>query len=155
MRRLISLVFCGALLLDARASGQEGAPPAGNTPRAPVLVAMVDSLSGEPRFRIMRLADASVRDVILLPPDADAALLSEAAHALRLVWAHGGGRRDAPAQFRIRRTNTKTPAPRLLLWAERVVADLRAAPQANVPGVGRARVVRIWLARLPPAAILP
>jgi hypothetical protein len=155
MLRLLSLVISVSLLSGTGASGQAAPGVPGAASRAPVLVATIDSLLGEPRFRIVRLAGGPVRDVILLPRDADPALLSEAVEALRLIWAHDRNRGDGLATFRLRRMAAESPSRPVLPWAERVITDLRTAPERSVPGVGRGRTLQIWVARPHPAALLP
>lgn len=152
LRRLsTTIALCAALTVATGAGGQSrrGVPA-----RAPVLVVMVDSLASEPGYRITRLAHSSEQDVILLPRNADPAQFSEALETLRVVWAHDDGRAGAPATFRLRPGPAEARRRVAIPWAERVIADLRAAPEREVPGVGRARSVRIWLARLPAAAAL-
>lgn len=116
-------------------------------PRVPALVAFVDTLPQDvPRFRILR---DGVRDVILLPPDADAELLTLAVEALGLARSQSptgqlllrvGGAEAAGA--------AGNAARRVLPWAGRVLADARNAREQHVPGVGRVRAVQIWLPRL-------
>jgi hypothetical protein len=150
------VLACGALLVGTAASAQADHSAVA---RAPVLVALVESLPGpEPRFRIIRIAGEPVQHAILLPADASPGLLSSAVEALRLVWAHTPDQSaDSPgASYRLRSGTTDSAARRgTLPWAERVIADLRAEPERNVPGVGRARAVRIWLVPLPRAAMGP
>lgn len=121
----------------------------------PVLLALVDSLPDTgPRFRIVRLAGESVRDVVLLPPDAHSDLLAEAVETLRMVWTRdgAGGAAEGGAMFR-RVPRTAQPRPRRVPpWSARVLHDLREARPRQVPGVGRVRTVQIWLAPLPAGA---
>jgi hypothetical protein len=124
--------------------------------RVPVLLAVVDSLPDTgPRFRIVRQAGASVRQVVLLPPDANPELLAEAVETLRMLWTRGedGGTADAGAIFRRVPTTTQPPAARRVpSWAGRVLHDLREARPRQVPGIGHVRTVQIWLAPLPAGA---
>lgn len=148
---LIGLLALGWALPGRQASAQAHQSPA----RVPVLLASVDSLTDTaPRFRLVRLAGESVRDVVLLPPDANPDLLAEALETLRMVWARGGaaGTPDAGVMFR-RVPGTTQPRPRRVPpWSDRVLHDLREARPRQVPGIGHVRTVQIWLAPLPAGA---
>lgn len=151
MPRLLSFVFtvC-AMLLSDRASAQAGRNGAGEPSRAPVLLAIVDTL---PDYRIIRLAGASPREAVLLPSDATPELLSEALETLRVVWARDDGLHPAATVMLRRGTRTGDSHPqRVLPWAERVLQDLQAAHRRHVPGLGHVSAVQIWLAPLPAAA---
>lgn len=153
MRNLVFfLLTLGCVFLGRPASAQEH--QSGGAARVPVLLAFVDSLPDTgPRFRIVRLAGESVRDVILLPPDANPDLLTEALETLRMVWTRygGGGAADGALFRRVPSTSQLRPR-RVLPWSDRVLHDLRESRPRQVPGVGHVRTVQIWLTPLPAGA---
>jgi hypothetical protein len=141
MRNLLFLLVAALLPLSASTAVAQSTRPA---PRAPALVALSPDLRGaETPFRLVRFGGNSPRDVILLAPDADASIFTQAVEALMAVRRQSG--EDASrvsATFRARRTQRR---PRVLPWAERVLRDVRGAAPREVPGVGRVRAVQIWL----------
>jgi hypothetical protein len=137
------------LALFVVVTGQLSAQAAPGTPRAPsrvpVTIALVERLPyPDAPFIILRQSAGS--DYILLPPDADAALLTDAVHALLLARQRSGDRAPADAILRVRAPDGVRGA-RPLPWAARVLADLRNAPRSLVPGVGEAPTLQIWLPR--------
>jgi hypothetical protein len=150
---IFGLSVSGALFAGttARAQAEQSAASA---LRSPVLLALVDTLPDtQPRFRIIRMAGASAQDVVLLPVDASPELLTDALEALRMVWAATatGGRGTPEGVFRRAHGKTEGGPQRVIPWAGRVMSDLRQARERHVPGVGRVRAVRIWLAPRPAA----
>lgn len=145
---LICILTLGCTLLGRPAGAQEDR----RTPRVPVLLAVGDSFPETAhRFRIVRLAGGSVRDVLLLPPDATPELLAAAMETLRRVWARSGDVNRAGGSVMFRRA-PDLPQPRsrrVPPWSSRVLSDLREAPPRHIPGVGHVRAVQIWLAPLP------
>lgn len=140
--RNVLLLFVAALLpLSASSAATQFMR---SVPRTPALVALSPDLRGaEAPFRLVRLGGNSPRDVILLAPDADASVLTQAVEALMVVRRQSGD--DAArvsATFRARRPQQR---PRVLPWAARVLQDVRSAAPREVPGVGRVRAVQIWL----------
>jgi hypothetical protein len=129
--------------------GSANAQPGNRTrARIPVTVALVTEMPypGVP-FVILRDAQPIPRDYILLPEDADAALLTEAINGLLLARRHGG---DDPAADAVLRIRSQTNAPRSarpLPWAARVINDLQSAPSQTVPRVGEVPAIEIWLPR--------
>jgi hypothetical protein len=148
------LALGGSMFPGTTASAQSDHGAAHGAPRIPVLLAVVDTLQDtKSRFRIVRLAGESARHVVLLPENATPELLTEAVETLRLVWTRAGGSSDAPTgMYRRAPGQTETRSPRVLSWGERVINDLRHAPERHVPGVGHVRAVQIWLAPLPATA---
>jgi hypothetical protein len=152
MRNLLIWILTLGCALVGRPANAQAHQSAG---RVPVLLAVVDSLPDTgPRFRIVKLAGESVRDVVLLPPDASPDLLAEAVETLRMVWTRDGSGGAADGGVMLRRVpSTTQPSPRRVPpWSDRVLHDLREARPRQVPGVGRVRTVQIWLAPLPAGA---
>lgn len=139
IRILLVAAVLGAALPWRDAAAQE---PRGSRARVPALVAISPELHGtEARFRLARFGGDAPRDVILLAPDADAAVLTHAVEALLAVRRHSG---DAAASDAMLRTPER-PRARVLPWAARVLQDVRAAAPRQIPGVGRLPAVQIWL----------
>jgi hypothetical protein len=138
---LLLLFVAGQLSAQAVPSRSARARPA----RMPVMVALVERLP-YPDAPFLILRQATGGDYILLPADADAALLTDAVNALLLARQQGGDRATADAVLRMRAPE-RVRGARPLPWIARVLADLRNAPRSAVPGVGLASAVRIWLPR--------
>ncbi len=156
MRSLFYILTFGAALLGClpvSVSAQADQSAA----RSPVLIALVDTLPDTtPRFRVVRLAGESRREVVLLPADATPDLLTAALETLRVLWAGGGDDASVAvggAMFRRAPATAETRPARVLPWADRVLRDLRDARPRHVPGVGHVRAVQIWLAPLPASAV--
>jgi hypothetical protein len=144
MARLLKacLVATCAAVFARPATSEAQVPEREPGMRVPALVAVVDTLPpNTPRFRIMR---GEQRDVILLPTDADAQLLTLAIEALRTIRSQSP---PGPMLLRMRSTGDGGPRRRVLPWASRVLGDLRHASEQQVQGVGMVRAVEIWLPR--------
>lgn len=142
----------GALLLLCAwgtASAQSAAPR-----RASVTVVLSDAIArtGEP-FVIERRPDLA-RDLIVIRPNATADDLSNAIRSLLTLRQAAGDSAAARMTMRMRPASAsgvrdarhplqRRPFP----WAPRVLADLRRAGTRDIPGIGRARSVDIWLPR--------
>lgn len=141
MRNLIRsllLAFAVALVPSAFCAAQQAHPAA--RARVPALVAISPDLQrAETPFRLARFGGNSPRDVILLAPDADASVLTQAVEALMIVRRQSAA--STSATFRVQQTRP----PRVLPWAARVLQDVRGAAPQEIPGVGRLRAVQIWL----------
>jgi hypothetical protein len=152
LRRTISLVLIASALrgvlgvAPAHSQPSEGQSPRTPT-RVPVTVALVDRLPApDAPFVILRRPDATPADVILLPRDADASVLTDAVRALLLARRNTGGDVAAtPAVLRARFRSSGGGGRPLLPWAPRVLNDLRRAPISELVGVGPVRSVQIWL----------
>lgn len=140
MRRMLLLLVMAVLPLSTPAAAQAGS-------RAPaVVVISSDSQAGDTPFRIARFAGKAPRDVILLSPGADAAILTRAVEALLAARRQTGGHANTDAMLRVRpRSGATRRPPANLPWAARVVEDVRAAAPREVPGIGKVRAVQIWL----------
>jgi hypothetical protein len=116
-----------------------------------VTLAIVDStLTGEGFFRILRRADQSPHDIILLRDDIDVAALSGAIESLLLIRGQTGDTAKVNGTTRIRRSGRDPERPsRVLPWAGRVLNDLRRAQPRTVAGVGIVPALEVWL---PPQA---
>lgn len=138
---LLALLVVVAGELSAQAT-----PRSPHTPsRVPATVALVEQLPyPDAPFIILRQSAGS--DYILLPANADAALLTDAVNALLLARQRGGDRATADAVLRAR-VPERVRGARPLPWVARVLADLRNAPRRSVPSVGQAPAVQIWLPR--------
>lgn len=149
---LICVLSIGGVLRSGRASAQADQSSPRAESRAPVLLALVDTLPDTvPRFRIIRLPGESAREAVLLPSDATPELLTQALDALRMIWVHD--KRSQPGEMlRLNGGKAETRPRRTLPWAGRVLHDLREAHRRQVPGVGSVRAVQIWLAPLPAGA---
>lgn len=147
MRTMIQRASRWALVLLLLTVGSANAQPGGQArTRVPVTVALVSELPyPDAPFVILRAAQPTPRDYILLPENASAALLTEAINGLLLARRQRG---DDPAVDAVLRIRANTPRPaRPLPWAARVMNDLRSAPHQLVPRVGEVPAVEIWLPR--------
>ena len=139
-RIAILALFAGAIPAKGQQAGGSGRPV---PTRVPVTVALIDELpAAQAPFALLRRTAAEGGDVIVIPSDADANLLSEAVRALLTVRRHQG---DHAAQGGMMRVTGRTSRPPALPWASRVLGDVRRTSPAPVPGVGTARSVVIWL----------
>ncbi|HEY0018572.1 MAG TPA: hypothetical protein VGC13_19855 [Longimicrobium sp.] len=138
---LLALLVVVVGELSAQATLQSPRTPS----RVPVTVALVEQLPyPDAPFIILRQSAGS--DYILLPADADAALLTDAVNALLLARQRGGDRATADAVLRAQ-VPERVRGARPLPWVARVLADLRSAPRRSLPRVGQAPAVQIWLPR--------
>jgi hypothetical protein len=152
LRRTLSLVLiasalgCALGVAPAYSQGPERQLPSPRA-RVPVTVALVDRLPApDAPFVILRRTRATPADVILLPRDADATVLTDAVRALLLARRNAGGDvAAAPAVLRARFRSSGGNGRPLLPWAPRVLNDLRRAPVSELVGVGQVRSVQIWL----------
>ena len=147
MQRLIRLLLTFALAFVSAAVSLPAQQA--ERGRVPVTIALVDALPRpDAPFLILRRVETTPHDVIVLPPGADAAHLSEAVYSLLVARQQGGDRAARAATLRLR---PRTQAPRqgrpVLAWAPRVLADLHVAQPQRVPGVGSVRAVEVWLPR--------
>lgn len=141
MRNLIQSLLAIVLVLVPHAICAAQQQPAPRV-RVPALVAISPNLQGaEVPFRLARFGGSSPQDVILLAPDADASVLTQAVEALIVVRRESGDVARGNTSFRVGQPRR----PRVLPWAARVLADVQSAAPRDVPGVGRLRAVRIWL----------
>jgi hypothetical protein len=151
-RLLICVLSLGGVLLSGAASAQADRSSPGAQSRAPVLLALVDSLPDTvPRFRLIRLPGESTREAVLLPSDATPELLTQALETLRMVWVHDEGSQPGE-MLRLKGGTAETHRRRAFPWAGRVLHDLHEAQPRQIPGVGSVRAVQIWLTPLPAAA---
>lgn len=144
MRKLIRslLLAVGLVLVPNAFCIAQQQTPAPARARVPALVAISPDLQGaETPFRLARFGGNSPRDVILIAPDADAAVLTQAVEALMVVRRQSGDAASASATFRVQQPQRA----RVLPWAARVLQDVRNAAPRAIPGVGRMRAVQIWL----------
>ena len=110
--------------------------------RVPAWVAISPELDATAPFRLARFAGSAPHDVILLARHADATTLTQAVEALLAARRAGG---NIPVSDSLLRVRQQARDARVLPWAGRVLADVRAAEPRQLPGVGRMRAVRIWL----------
>jgi hypothetical protein len=117
--------------------------------RVPVTIALVDELPDPTAlFVILRRADATPADVILLRTGAGPQQLSAAVQALRMARRQGGDQAFRDAMLRARpHQDDRARNARPLPWAPQVIADLHRAARREVPGVGSVQSVQIWLPR--------
>lgn len=141
MRNILLFLVAAVLPLSALPAAAQSTRSA---PRTPALVALSSDLRGaETPFRLVRFGANSPRDMILLAPDADASVLTQAVEALMIVRRQSGDDANrVSATFRARRPQQR---PRVLPWAARVLQDVRSATPREIPGVGRVQAVQIWL----------
>lgn len=133
---LLSLI-CAAVHPVA---AQQGRPT-----RVPVTVALTDgSALRDAPFRILRRADTSPRDIILLPAGADAAALSRAVAQLQMIRRVQGDTASASGAMMVRRSGNGGGS-RMLPWAPRVLRDLHRMDARPLAGVGTVKSIQIWL----------
>jgi hypothetical protein len=143
---MIQRLFLTALLAltPAYATAQQA--------RVPVTVALVDTWSyGPAPYTILRRADVSPHDVILLRADsADGKQLSAAVLDLVSIRGRTGNIPATTGMVRMRAQGRPTSSNRPVLpWAQRVVNDARRAEARSVPGVGTVKAVQIGLPAQP------
>lgn len=131
----------------AELDAQESAGNSGRPTRVPVVLALVDTLTGDAPFRILRRAEVTPHDVILFRVGADSATLSAAVHDLLSIRrVQGDTTRSGAGAVRVRQpVRTAAREVRMLPWARRVMEDLRRADRRVIAGVGAVPSVQIWL----------
>lgn len=150
-RKLSSIAAVAAFLTSTGAADPLAAqltqPRSNGGPRVAAWVAMAPAAAtwGGAPFVVVRGVGPGREDVLLLPPEADAALLSDAVRALLTSRSVDGDTTAHPGTFRVRPRAGERASRAPLPWAARVVRDVQAAPFRELPGVGRVRAVRIWL----------
>lgn len=141
LRHALALT-CAFCLLDS------GILPAQRTEGPRRVAATVVLLERLPQpdapFVILRRADVSPRDVILLHGDATVEQFSEAVQLL-LVARQVGGDSSRVAQTLRVRPQQRERTPRTLPWAARILATLRTVEPRSIPGIGTVPAVEIWL----------
>jgi hypothetical protein len=148
MKMRVVSPLCVALLIAAGLSSEGLAQESARRrpTRVPVTVVLVDTLSAERGFLILRRADTDPRDVILLGGAADTVALTEAVDELLLMRRAQGDTSRVTGTMRVRRTYSSAGgSPSILPWARRIVDDLRRAARRDVAGVGDVPAVVIWL----------
>jgi hypothetical protein len=145
--KLNALLLCLVALgtgVDTIAAQQPGTE---RPRRVPATVVLVDSLTqSSAPFLLVRRADATPTDLILVNSGIDPAQLSDAIRGLLTARQSGGDFPRVAATLRVRsRQPTGAGARPPFPWAARVLNDLRRADPREVQGVGRARAVEIWL----------
>jgi hypothetical protein len=146
-----AIATCAVCLLvlgrPASVASQHDGTPARRPTRVPVTIALADTTSAEPAYRIIRRADQPPYDVIVLSGHADAATLSAAVSDLLLVRTAQGDTATHAGLARVRRRRPDAHgarAPRFP-WTQRVLEDLRRAAPREIAGAGNVRAVEIWL----------
>lgn len=116
--------------------------------RVSVTIALVERLPvPDAPFVLVRRPDANPGDVILLPAEATAEVLSAALTTLLTVRQTRGDRPEESGIVRLVHGSGQ-PRPRARLpWAAQVLADLRRAPVRQVEGFGSVPAVEVWLPR--------
>lgn len=140
---IVSASFFGAGPLRCQESSARGVHPA-VAGRVPATVGLVEQLPhGAGSFEIIRRADASRHDVILLSRSAAGEEeLSVAIRTLLAARRHGGDLPLRDATLRARpRNDPEDPFP----WAARVLRDVRSVTPRPLPGFGNVAFVEIWL----------
>lgn len=141
------LLLTTAISLGSQLHAQQGASARPVT-RVPVTLALLDTLSGDNPFRIVRRADLQPHDVILLRSSADSAALSAAIRDLLSIRGVQGDtvRAGSSAALRVRRSPGGRRQPvRTIPWARDVMNDLRNSRPREVAGIGNVPAVQIWL----------
>ena len=140
--RTLLLVYASLVLgTPARGSAQQIMPA-----RVPVTLVMVNELpAADGAFRIERRT-AQPGDVIFVRADATKDQLSDAVRSLLVVRQVAGDIPTQAATMRMRPRQTHAAFTRREFpWMPRVLADLRRAEPRDVPGLGHARALQIWL----------
>jgi hypothetical protein len=147
MRSMLCGVLFALLVFSARASvapAQDTAPQP--SVRVAATIVLADRLPADSRFVVRRVPGSARHDVVVLRPDATAAELTEAVNTLLTARYVEGDIPSTKRTLRIRPTGRKG-AIREYPWAARVLADVRRAAPVDIPEVGNARAVEIWLPR--------
>lgn len=141
--RMLIAVFLTIAITPWTADAQR-AHPQGRRVAAWVAIGSNPVLGREPLL-VMRGAGPGRADVLVVGPGATASQLSDAVRTLLTSRSVDGDTASRLGTFRMRTHQangaSRTPFP----WTSRVLADVRAAPLRELPGVGRVRAVRIWL----------
>jgi hypothetical protein len=122
---------------QAAATGQQG--------RVPVTIVVTDRVPSDSRFAVQRIPDAARRDRILLRSDARSEDLMAAINTLLSARRIEGDVPPVERTMRIRPTSTRNIRRAPYPWISRILTDLRQTPEKDVPGIGRARAIQIWL----------
>jgi hypothetical protein len=96
-------------------------------------------------YTVLRRAAQTPRDVIVLVGPATGRTLSDAVRTLLYARMAEGDTAVRDAAVRTRQSHSANHHANPYPWAERVVYDVKTAPQRDVSGVGRVRAVEIWL----------
>ncbi len=119
------------------AGGREG--------RLPVTIVVSDRVPSDSRFVVHRVPNAARRDRIVLRSDATGEDLMAAINTLLSARQIEGDIPSVERTLRIRPTHASNSRRAPYPWVARILTDLRQAAPTDVPGIGRARAVQIWL----------
>lgn len=143
-----SIALLAASPLAAQQTKQQG-----RSARVPATIVLADSFPypGTNAVIIRRRGDATDRarpDIIVLR--GSTATTQELSDAIVNLLSVRGGLGDTASSSRILRVHphpgvSEAKPKAVLPWAQRVLADLRIAPERQIAGVGRVRAVDIWL----------
>ena len=145
MSRIYFSVALGVLLIPMLASRAAGQAAAGQQRRVPVTVIFSDRVPSDSRFVVQRVPGAARRDRILLRSGATAEDLMAAINTLLSARQIEGDVPPIERTMRIRPTQAHTYRRTPYAWIARVLTDLRQAPPTDIPGIGRAQAVQVWL----------
>lgn len=148
MTMTLALALLHASGASAGAQEKQSAQANGRSERrVPVTVVLSDNLPPGTRFVMKRLPNAARRDVIVLASDATEAELGQAVRTLLAVRQKDGDIPVTNQTIRIRPSTSKAAARPPYPWIARVLSDVSRADRIEIPDVGRARAVQIWLPR--------
>lgn len=136
----------GLLLIPALASVSAGqADFTERERRVPVTIIVSDRVPSDSRFVVQRVPAAARRDRIVLRPDATGEDLMVAINTLLSARQIEGDAPSVERTLRIRPTQASNSRRVPYPWVARVLTDVRQSTPADVPGIGQARAVQIWL----------
>lgn len=112
--------------------------------RIAATVVLADEAPAGARFLVKRIPGASRADLIILPPDATAADLSDAVRTLLTIRQKDGDVPGVERTVRLRpgsASRGQAPFP----WAARVLGDVTRSSRISLDDLGDVRTVQIWL----------
>jgi hypothetical protein len=129
--------------IPAKSAAQAAAPP--QQRRVPVTIIVSDRIPSDSRFAVHRVPNAARRDRILLRSDATSEDLMAAINTLLSARRIEGDVPPVERTMRIRPASARNFRGAPYPWIARILTDLLQAAETDVPGIGRARAVQIWL----------
>lgn len=145
-RRILLLWTIIATFLSVNVAPAQMSGRGTQTSRLPVLVVVTSQFDGPGSSVILRRSNETPHDVIILRADsANAEVLSQA--IVSLMRVRTANATEPPPSGVVRVRTQRGGPPVVIPWTEKVIRDLRQAPERSISGIGKARAIEIWLPR--------